>query len=158
MLKPGVSGEDVRALQETLITLGYELPRYGADGDYGDETVAAVKAFQTKTGLSADGIYGAQTHAALMAAADNHGASTPDAPDTDDAQPDTSAEIVHKLRISAEGRWNVRSGPGTEYGVITVVSAGTELEHIATAYNGWHCIRLADAVGWVSSKCSEVVA
>ena len=153
LLKRGMSGSDVRELQELLMQLGYDLPRYGADGDYGDETVSAVTAFQRQAGLTADGVYGAQTHAALMAATD-----VTDEPDVDDAQPDDDdAKYEHTLLISAEGRWNVRSGPGTEYGIITVVSAGATFEHIATAYNGWHCIRLTDAVGWVSGKCGEVV-
>lgn len=153
LLKRGMSGDDVKELQELLMQLGYELPRYGADGDYGDETVSAVTAFQRQAGLTADGIYGAQTHKALMAATD-----VTDEPDIDDAQPDDDdARYEHTLRISADGRWNVRSGPGTEYGIVTVVSAGAKFEHIATAYNGWHCIRLTDAVGWVSDKCGEVL-
>ena len=152
LLKRGMSGSDVRELQELLMQLGYDLPRYGADGDYGDETVSAVKAFQRQAGLTADGVYGAQTHTALMAATD-----VTDEPDIDDAQPDDDAKYEHTLRISADGRWNVRSGPGTEYGIVTVVSAGAKFEHIATAYNGWHCIRLTDSVGWVSGKCGEVL-
>ena len=65
LLKRGMSGSDVRELQELLMQLGYDLPRYGADGDYGDETVSAVTAFQRQAGLTADGVYGAQTHAAV---------------------------------------------------------------------------------------------
>lgn len=37
-------GEGVRQFQKDLLTAGYELPKYGADGDYGKETAAAVKA------------------------------------------------------------------------------------------------------------------
>ena len=152
LLKRGMSGDDVKELQELLMQLGYDLPRYGADGDYGDETVSAVKAFQRQAGLTADGVYGAQTHAALMAATD-----VTDEPDIDDAQPDDDTKYEHTLLISAEGRWNVRSGPGTEYSIVTVVSTGAKFEHIATAYNGWHCIRLTDSVGWVSPKCGKVI-
>ena len=54
LLKRGMSGSDVRELQELLMQLGYELPKYGADGDYGDETVSAVTAFQRQAGLTAD--------------------------------------------------------------------------------------------------------
>lgn len=45
-LKPGAKGEAVKEAQKQLIRAGYELPRYGADGDYGSETTKAVKQFQ----------------------------------------------------------------------------------------------------------------
>lgn len=66
-LKRGMRGEDVRRLQARLMELGYELPKYGADGEYGSETVAAVKAFQVARNLTADGIAGEKTLAALYA-------------------------------------------------------------------------------------------
>ena len=50
-LKKGSKGVAVKALQTALISLGYNLPRYGADGDYGNETETAVKAFQVAHSL-----------------------------------------------------------------------------------------------------------
>ena len=70
-LKRGMRGEDVRKLQARLIELGYELPKYGADGEYGSETVAAVKAFQCDRDLTADGIAGEATLDALNAGQDS---------------------------------------------------------------------------------------
>ena len=61
-----MSGDDVKALQELLMQLGYDLPKYGADGKFGSETKRAVIGFQTDEGLKADGLYGNLTHAALM--------------------------------------------------------------------------------------------
>lgn len=156
ILKSGMTGTDVRTLQSLLLELGYELPRYGADGQYGSETVNAVKAFQKWAGLSADGEYGPDTHKALMLAinelhADEDGSS----PEDTDEQPDSST--IPTVEIFADGRWNVRSGPGAEYSVLTVVSAGERFEHVATAYNGWLCVKLRDAVGWVSYKCGKVI-
>ncbi len=54
-LRIGESGERVLLLQTQLLRLGYYLPRFGADGKYGRETAAAVRAFQKVTGLPADG-------------------------------------------------------------------------------------------------------
>ncbi|WP_052353842.1 peptidoglycan-binding domain-containing protein [Neobacillus jeddahensis] len=65
LLKKGDSGEAVRAYQQKLINVGESLPRYGADGDFGDETEAATKAFQSRYGLLVDGIAGPQTFAKL---------------------------------------------------------------------------------------------
>lgn len=42
--KKGDSGDLVAAMQHLLLYLGYRLPRYGADGEYGAETAAAVSA------------------------------------------------------------------------------------------------------------------
>ena len=58
-LEKGSTGSAVKDLQTKLKKLGY----YDAyvDGDYGDTTVAAVKAFQKKYNLTADGIAGKET-------------------------------------------------------------------------------------------------
>lgn len=64
-LRKGSKGAYVTALQTALIQKGYSLPKYGADGSFGNETLAAVKAFQKDAGLKADGIVGAATWAAL---------------------------------------------------------------------------------------------
>ena len=77
LLKKGVSGADVTALQNALLKLGYALPRYGANGKYGVETESAVLAFQKSTTLTQDGKYGSQSHAALMAALEKMTASEP---------------------------------------------------------------------------------
>lgn len=66
-LRKGSKGAAVEELQELLLSRGYSLPNYGADGDYGNETVAAVKEFQKDNGLEADGICGPKTWAALKA-------------------------------------------------------------------------------------------
>ena len=71
ILKRGMKGEDVRRLQLRLMELGYGLPRYGADGEYGAETAAAVKAFQADRKLAADGVAGEMTLAALYAGMEN---------------------------------------------------------------------------------------
>ena len=66
LLTKGTEGNDVKQLQEHLLKLGYSLPKYGADGDFGSETEAAVRAFQKAEGLEVDGKYGEKSHAALM--------------------------------------------------------------------------------------------
>ena len=51
----GCVGEDVKILQENLLKLGYKLPKYGADGEFGLETESAVKAFQKDNNLEVNG-------------------------------------------------------------------------------------------------------
>src|SRR5690606_24633471 len=58
VLRLGDSGPAVKKLQEDLLKAGEKLPKYGADGHFGEETLAAVKSFQKKHGLVVDGIAG----------------------------------------------------------------------------------------------------
>jgi N-acetylmuramoyl-L-alanine amidase len=56
-------GEDVRALQERLLEMGYDSGR--ADAIYGPRTARAVAQFQREVGLTPDGSCGPQTMKAL---------------------------------------------------------------------------------------------
>jgi N-acetylmuramoyl-L-alanine amidase len=56
-------GEDVRALQERLLEMGYDTGR--ADAVYGGRTARAVAQFQREVGLTPDGSCGPQTMKAL---------------------------------------------------------------------------------------------
>lgn len=51
----GDQNEDVKYLQTRLMAKGYPLPKYGADGDYGEETFRAVKQFRNENGLKSSG-------------------------------------------------------------------------------------------------------
>ena len=73
-LEKGSTGSAVKDLQTKLKKLGY----YDAyvDGDYGDTTVAAVKAFQKKYNLTADGVAGSETLKKLDTAYKNADSNT----------------------------------------------------------------------------------
>ena len=66
VLRKGDSGNTVKAMQQLLIANGIKLPRYGADGDFGDETKVGVISYQKKVGLSADGVAGHDTMSSLL--------------------------------------------------------------------------------------------
>jgi len=63
--RKGDSGLGVKELQQNLLKLGEKLPRYGADGSFGDELERAVKAFQARNNLTSDGIAGKDTLALI---------------------------------------------------------------------------------------------
>ena len=67
-LKKGASGSDVEYLQQSLIKLGYSCGSWGADGDFGNDTLKAVKKFQSDHNIAADGVVGASTWQALTEA------------------------------------------------------------------------------------------
>jgi len=66
MLQKGDKGRLVKALQQLLLANDIKLPRYGADGDFGDETKVGVISYQKKVGLSADGVAGPATMGSLL--------------------------------------------------------------------------------------------
>ena len=137
-LKKGMSGSDVQALQMALMSEGFALPKYGADGEYGSETMDAVKAFQQANKLTADGIYGPNTHAALMS-------------DTDDPQSEKSEAVGDKYTVTGGSVYLWDGNPycgGTR--TTTVVHKGDalsrvgEYRYVPVEYNG--------AIRWINDK------
>jgi peptidoglycan hydrolase-like protein with peptidoglycan-binding domain len=60
------SGDDVRKVQQALIDIGYPMPQFGPDGDFGDETGKAVAQFKKDWHLTPrDPVVGPKTMAAL---------------------------------------------------------------------------------------------
>lgn len=143
LLKRGAKGADVRQLQLTLNELGFAAGN--GDGIFGEETEAAVRRMQEASGIAVDGHYGEQSHAALMEwVSDAH-------PD-----PEQEPETARLLRVTG-GRVNVRSGPGTQYRIRTIVTAGTELPFAAQAENGWFAVEVNGESGWISGKYAQVL-
>lgn len=142
ILRNGDSGADVRAMQDALIKMGYECGRWGADGDFGDATEMAVRAFQATHGLDADGEYGPKTKAAVEAALKKLGA-TP---------------IDPKTVMIQGGSCYVRSAPNTKGRILGAVIAGEELPYLGeTSPDGWHLIEFKKAPGWVSGRYGRLV-
>ena len=65
-LKKGDKGSNVKALQILLIGNGFSCGMSGADGDFGNNTDAAVKAYQKAKGLDVDGYAGQKTFGSLL--------------------------------------------------------------------------------------------
>lgn len=65
VLKLGSKGQSVKTLQTLLIAQKFSCGGWGADGDFGNGTLSAVRNFQTLRKLGADGVVGAKTWAEL---------------------------------------------------------------------------------------------
>jgi peptidoglycan hydrolase-like protein with peptidoglycan-binding domain len=65
-LKSGFVGSEVQVLQLALRLKGYLPTTTSIDGNYGETTMTAVKAFQAASGLVADGVAGMKTLQKLM--------------------------------------------------------------------------------------------
>ena len=146
VLQNGCEGEDVKALQAALIGLGYSCGSYGADGEYGDCTEMAVRAFQAAHGCEVDGEYGPETHAALEAAVDAQRAG---------ADP----EAAQYVQIEKGKKCYIRTGPGTENKALGVAHSLDKLQYAGeTAENGWHRVKYGNGLAWVSGKYGKLVA
>lgn len=66
LVQVGSTGRGVQAIQHALYDLGFTTPEHGADGRFGAETRAAVRAFQrANPPLAPDGVVGPKTMEAL---------------------------------------------------------------------------------------------
>ena len=143
LLKNGSEGEDVRQLQANLIRLGYDCGRWGTDGDFGDGTELALKAFQRDHGLADDGVFGPRTFAAMEKAL---------------AKAETPAAKPRLVEIVG-GNCYVRSAPNTGAKKLGVVHAGDRLALLGEVdeATGWLKVDYEGREGWVSGKYGKLV-
>lgn len=140
ILKNGMEGEDVRELQAYLIQLDYDCGKWGADGDFGDATEIAVRAFQTDNKLEVDGEFGPKSLAALQTLLVEEEPANPE-----------------KIKISG-GNCYVRSVADTSGTIIGIAKNGEIYDYAGkTSENGWNLIVFNGKNGWVSGKYSKRV-
>ena len=136
-LYKGVKGDAVKALQENLLHLGYKLPRYGADGDFGTETQDAVMAFQVDFGIVASGIYDSDTDAALQAALGGH-------------------KPTRRVLVTGKSVY-VREAPNTAGKILGIAHAGDLLPYGGErSVEGWYLVEYKGKNAWISPKYSEI--
>lgn len=152
-------GEDVAALQSSLVLLGFNLGNYGknkdgVDGSFGTKTDTAVRNFQSSRGLESDGKYGSKTHAAMLEALAKLESETDE---TSSQQPESiEKERTVTIVCDSGGKVNLRAGDSTAYAGVAQVTPGTVLDYVATSPNGWHGVRCKDRIAWVSPKYAAV--
>ena len=156
ILRKGDIGEDVKALQENLIKLNYDVGKYGIDGEFGSDTEDALKAYQKDHDLEVDGEYGPLSHASMMAELDKLDGDTPETEDKPETAEPEKPEIPDGGLVVAKGSWNVRTGPGTDYASVAIVHGGDRLSQVPS--DGWTPILLKNEIRWISNKALEALA
>lgn len=131
---------EVLEAQKILLKLGYNLPKYGADGEYGSETASALMAYQKDNGLTATGELDKVTLAHLF----------------DD---DTSKKTSKKTVKIVNGNCYVRDAGNTRGKILGVAKIGTELPYGGETDKdtNWNSVEYYGQKGWVSPLYSKVV-
>ena len=135
-LHRGDEGSAVKKMQEALLIWKPDcLPEWGADGDFGEETEKAVKAYQGAAGLLVTGVYDEATRKALTS-------------------------IGKAQKVEATGDVNVRSAPGTGHNILGVLKKGQTApyqgEKSAVDGRDWFLIEFDGKNGWVSSRYAVI--
>ena len=121
----------VKDVQGALIALGYPLPKWGADGEYGPETASAIQAFQRDHGMAETG----EIDNALIGAIG-----------------------LRQVRAVVTGESIfVRSAPMVDpRTVLGVVKQGRELVYQGVDRDGFHLVEYKGRNAWISGKFSEI--
>ena len=140
-LKHGCEGADVKQMQEMLLELDYGLGKWGADGDFGDCTELAVKAFHIRAGMEADGVCGPFT---LKALADALGAR--------------EITTEGKAVLICGGSCYIRAAPDTTGRILGVARNGDRLPYGGQlSPGGWPLVEYRGGKVWVSGKYGKVM-
>lgn len=90
-IRRGMKGENVKRLQLQLMEAGYDLPKFGADADFGLETETALKKFQTDNGLPVTGIWNQACQDKIDSLLDTEG-----------GDPDEAGDLRSRLMIASD--------------------------------------------------------
>ena len=136
-VRRGSTGSAVTAVQSALRNRGYDV---AVDGVYGNRTEYVVSLLQGRERISADGIVGPQTAAVLglpgSAYEAGGGGNNPS-----NESPTGAVTVTTPIGV------NIRSGPGTGYGVVGGLGYGARVSTYGSS-SGWYRI----SGGWISSS------
>lgn len=163
-LVKGDGGPTVKKLQELLIKAGYSCGDAGADGDFGDSTDSAVRAFQKAQSLEVDGEAGKDTWSALETVNSNNFVAVPTttignsdssftsvpAQTVSNAEVTSSAYVVRVLANTV----NIRGVPSATGTITAQVHKGDAFTIVAES-DGFG--KLKSGAGWINLEYVEKV-
>ena len=154
-LSKGDTGAAVKDMQEKLISCGYSCGSSGADGSFGNDTLAAVKKFQRENGLEVDGCFGEKSKAKLesLYSGKNNVPSGTGAKVESAKSFDKSLAGTYKVTASA---LNLRTGAGTTKKIIEAIKNGDKVRcygyYTTVSGTKWLYIEHDGKTGFASSK------
>lgn len=141
-LKLGDNGKLVKQMQKKLIKLGYYVGAAGADGDFGQNTLAALKYFQSNHGLDADGYCGSLTKQKLENIYNQ--IKNYDSPMNHDNL------IKEKILITTDNL-NLRKGSSVAHEIILQIPKGAKVKWHGYYTGSWYYVVYNGNIGYASS-------
>ena len=141
-IRYGCEGQDVKLMQEMLLKLGYDLGSWGCDGDFGDCTDLALRAFQADAKLELNGECDKVTRVALEQAIAT----------LEDTMP------TGKTVLISGGNCYIRTAPNTDGKIIGVAHKGDKLPYGGeTSDGGWPKVEYEGRIAWVTGKYGKLI-
>lgn len=153
-LYEGCKGDAVKKLQQNLMKLGYKLPKYKDDGDFGNETEAALKEFQKDYGLTVTGVYTSTNETTMKAALEakdalQNGAGLPAAPEP------SAPAVTGPVALITGGTVNIRSGPGKNFAILETAKKGEKYK--VASFDGWTPIDFGSLIAFIANSMCDVI-
>jgi len=140
-IRPGMTGQDVTTLQQNLGRLGFNIQ---ADGEYGPQTVSAVKKFQKTEDLPVDGLFSRHDALVLRKVVVANAAAVTGGAEANPALPPPAPEDTN-VPASAPGEKAQLTGDGlavapasAPQAVKDIIAAGNKIAKLPYRYGGGH--------------------
>jgi peptidoglycan hydrolase-like protein with peptidoglycan-binding domain len=127
-LKKGMSGHDVKILQDYLKRAGFDT---SVDGEYGTGTVKSVKQFETDQQVGVDGVVDAADIDLLRSLVDGEGGTAP-------ATPTTPAKLAPGDTATVGGDGLATAPANAPDAVKQIIAAGNAIANKPYIYGGGH--------------------
>lgn len=126
-LSKGDTGTEVKNMQKMLIACGYSCGSSGADGSFGNDTLAAVKKFQKANGLEVDGYFGAKSKAKLESLYNGKNNTSSGTGVKVESAKNFNKSLAGTYKVTASAL-NLRTGAGTAKKIIKAMQNGDKVQ------------------------------
>lgn len=159
-LRRGMKGDEVRAIQQKLRDLGYDI-NY-VDGIFGADTERLVRVWQHSRGLYQSGLLTPEQQEMLMAQAKALPTPTPSPMPTPSPTPSPTPDIssmegtIALVTVDPESYLILREKPDVESARLAILHSGTPVQVLREGLV-WSLVSWEDQTGYVGSKYIEIV-
>ena len=149
-LSKGMTGAAVETMQTMLIECGYSCGKAGADGDFGNDTLSAVKKFQKENNLTVDGIYGPKSKAKL----NELYKTTIEAKNLINQKSNVNTDYAKSFNKDIAKTYTtitnlrLRTGANTSKPVITIIPKGDKVTCYGYYTNDWYYVKYNNYTGF----------
>ena len=149
-LSKGMTGAAVETMQTMLIKCGYSCGKAGADGDFGNDTLSAVKKFQKENNLTVDGIYGPKSKAKL----NELYKTTIEAKNLINQKSNVNTDYAKSFNKDIAKTYititnlRLRTGANTSKPVITIIPKGDKVTCYGYYTNDWYYVKYNNYTGF----------